>query len=228
MSYILDALKKADQERTIGEVPDLEVAHWGERRSGRSYRWVWGIIALLVINGMLLVLLIGRDSDDDEAPVATRPDLAVPVQPQSRALNRALEKPRLPVRAPVAETVAPPAAVQPAAAVPPPLVVQPPTTVARPPDSVVPPVSVAEPLQSQAGATGVPAWEDLPLEFRSRFAMPRLDVHVYADEPRRRFIMVDLQKYREGDTLDNGALLEAILPGSIQLYYEGTRFLMEK
>ena len=35
MSYILDALKKADQERTLGEVPDLEAAHWGERRQKR-------------------------------------------------------------------------------------------------------------------------------------------------------------------------------------------------
>jgi hypothetical protein len=40
--------------------------------------------------------------------------------------------------------------------------------------------------------------------------------------------MVDLQKYREGDTLESGAVLEEIQPGSIQLYYEGTRFRMEK
>ena len=61
MSYILDALKKADQERTLGDVPDLEVAHWGERRSKRSYRWVWVVGGLLLINGALLVMLLGHD-----------------------------------------------------------------------------------------------------------------------------------------------------------------------
>ena len=74
----------------------------------------------------------------------------------------------------------------------------------------------------------MPAWDELSLEFRSQFSLPHLDVHVYADEPRRRFILVDLQKYREGDTLENGAVLEEILSDSIQLNYEGTRFRMEK
>ena len=61
MSYILDALKKADQERSLGEVPDLEAAHWGERRRKRAYRWVWVVAALLLVNGILLYLLLGRN-----------------------------------------------------------------------------------------------------------------------------------------------------------------------
>jgi general secretion pathway protein B len=93
---------------------------------------------------------------------------------------------------------------------------------------VAPPATAAASPQAQGGAADVPAWGELSLEFRSRFTLPHLDVHVYADEPRRRFIMVDLQKYREGDTLENGAVLEEILANSIQLNYEGTRFRMEK
>jgi general secretion pathway protein B len=93
---------------------------------------------------------------------------------------------------------------------------------------VVPAVTKPAPPQAQGVASDVPDWDELPLEFRSRFTLPHLDVHVYSDETRRRFIMVDLQKYREGDTLESGAVLEEIQPGSIQLYYEGTRFRMEK
>jgi general secretion pathway protein B len=74
----------------------------------------------------------------------------------------------------------------------------------------------------------VPEWSDLSLEFRSGFTLPHLDVHVYSDNPEKRFILVDLQKFREGDTLGSGAVLEEILPGSIQLYYQGTRFRVEK
>jgi len=219
MSYILDALKKADQERTLGEVPDLEVAHWGERRAERSYRWVWGIIALLVINGVLLAVLLGRDPAGEAEPVSTQPDTAVPLQvePQARARIRALENPRLPVMPPAELPVSTPqAAVQPA------------VPESRPPVTMAAPASVAAPVPSRAGDSDVLLWEDLPLEFRSRFVLPHLDVHVYADDPQRRFIMVNLQKYREGDTLENGARLEEIQPASIQLYFEGTRFRMEK
>lgn len=222
MSYILDALKKADQERTLGEVPDLEAAHWGERRTGRSYRWVWGVIALLVVNGVLLALLVGRDEEDEAANPASRLESAAPqlVEPAARARSRAVENPRLPVRPPV------PVPVQPAPAVRP---VIPPGRASAP---VVPHAPIATtptpPSQPRGNSSGVPAWDELSLEFRSRVTLPHLDVHVYSDEPQRRFILVDLEKYREGDTLQNGAVLEEILPDSIQLYYEGTRFRMEK
>lgn len=220
MSYILDALKKADQERTLGDVPDLETAHWGERRAGRSHRWrwVWGIIALLVINGVLLALLVGRDAEDPAASVASRPDSAatLPVEPQPRSRSRVIDVPRPPVRPRVNVPVTPPPAARPA------------LPASRPPAPVVTPATVSAPPRATGSTPDVPAWDELSLEFRSQFILPHLDVHVYADEPRRRFILVDLQKYREGDTLENGAVLEEILPDSIQLNYEGTRFRMEK
>lgn len=79
-----------------------------------------------------------------------------------------------------------------------------------------------------SGEYDLPEWRELSLDFRSRLSLPRIDVHVYADDPARRFIMADLKKYREGETLANGALLERIHPGSIQLNYEGTRFRVER
>ena len=59
-------------------------------------------------------------------------------------------------------------------------------------------------------SSGVPYWDDLSLEFRSGLVLPHIDVHVYDDDPARRFILVDLQKYREGEVLDNGAVIEII------------------
>ena len=150
MSYILDALKKADQERTLGEVPDLEVAHWGERRAERSYRWVWGIVALLVINGILLAMLLGRDPGEEalSPEVVSPPDVAVPVpvEPQARARNRALENPRLPVRPPVEAPVSRPQ-----------VAVQTPAPSSRPPVPEAPPVAaVACSWRGRAGV-GRPA-----------------------------------------------------------------------
>ena len=234
MSYILDALKKADQERTLGKVPDLEAAHWGERRSKRSYRWVWVVGGLLLVNGALLVMLLGNDdgvvsSGDGQSGQAD----SMPVTPVPRTEDvavsppREIARPREPVYVPPSPPVKQPptntwqAPVTPAETminqVPPPVATPAPAFV-RPPAPAVTPVTTSS----------VPEWNDLSLEFRSGFNLPHIDVHVYSDNPEKRFILVDLQKFREGETLASGAVLEEILPGSIQLYYQGTRFRVEK
>jgi general secretion pathway protein B len=234
MSYILDALKKADQERTLGKVPDLEAAHWGERRSKRSYRWVWVVGGLLLINGALLVMLLGSDDDvvsssDGQSGQAD----PIPVTPVPRTESvmesppREIARPREPVFVPPSPAVKRPPTnagqtpITPAGTVV--NQVSPPVTTPSP-AFVKPPAPAAKPVT----ASSVPEWNDLSLEFRSGFKLPHIDVHVYSDNPDKRFILVDLQKFREGETLDSGAVLEEILPGSVQLYYQGTRFRVEK
>jgi general secretion pathway protein B len=222
MSYILEALKKADQERTLGSVPDLETPHWGVRRSARSYRWVWIVAALLLVNGVLLAYLLGRGTDDSKPPLpapavrSTIPEPVVPVKPVPGAGTTVVTRPReviQPPPAPLQPPVVTPAAIPGAV---------PETT---PPSA---PVDVPQPVPARPRQQGVQLWSDLPLEFRSTFQLPHIDVHVYADQPARRFILVDLQKYREGDTLESGAVIEEILPQGLQLYYQGTRFEIEK
>lgn len=234
MSYILDALKKADQERTLGKVPDLEAAHWGERRSKRSYRWVWIVGGLLLINGALLVMLLGSDDDvvsssDGQSGQAD----SIPVTPVPRAESvtvsppRDIARPREPVYVPPSPAVKQPqtnawqAPVTSAETV---VNQVSPPVITPSPAFVRPPAPAAKPVTTSS----VPEWNDLSLEFRSGFTLPHIDVHVYSDDPGRRFILVDLQKFREGDTLDSGAVLEEIQPDSIQLYYQGTRFRAEK
>jgi general secretion pathway protein B len=227
MSYILDALKKADQERTLGEVPDLEAAHWGERRQKRSYRWVWVVGALLLVNGVLLFMLI--DHDEPIEPVVD----SLPEMAESPAVKPVVPVPRTEnaVTPPSSEIVHPREPVY----VPSTTVVKQRPTTVKPlrsdfdesPPTFTPPVTPPA-MQTPAQTSGVPDWNDLSLEFRSGLSLPHLDVHVYSENPKKRFILVDLQKFREGDTLDNGAVLEEILPGSIQLYYQGTRFLVGK
>ena len=221
MSYILEALKKADQQRSLGEVPDLEAAHWGERRRKRVYRWVWVVAALLLVNGILLYLLLGRNdsliSDAGVMPESIDTMAVTPVPRVEKPVEPALRdklRPREPVYVPP---------VAPARRSPP--------RVQQPPSAAVvestPAYTSAAPPQS-AATSDVPEWNDLSLEFRSGLSMPPIDVHVYSDEPGRRFILMDLQKYREGETLGNGAVLEQILPDSIQLYYQGSRFRVAK
>jgi general secretion pathway protein B len=226
MSYILDALRKADQERNLGEVPDLEAAHWGVRRHSRSQYWKWAVGSLLVFNVLLVAyLVIDRDPESvaqyqaRQAPVEKTTPVPVPVVPVPEAQTGTqlteTRRPRVPVRTPVARAPA----TQPEPV---------PAAVSAPPPASLPGAPATPAAPAAAGEFSLPEWSELSLEFRSRFRLPSIDVHVYAEDPGRRFIMADLKKYREGETLENGALLEKIHPGSIQLNYEGTRFRVDR
>lgn len=86
----------------------------------------------------------------------------------------------------------------------------------------------APPAPAEPAQQDLRDWEDLSLEFRSGLDMPRLDVHVYDTDPQRRFVLIELRKYRAGDRLDSGAVIEEILPDGLQLSYQGTRFRYRK
>jgi len=230
MSYILEALKKADQERTAGSVPDLETAHATDRVEKKSPQGVRFIAALLLVNGIFLALYLGRDdragSPVDVAPATPgAPHLAVAPDPQPVA--PATPAGRLPPSMPAAPIDPPPSLP----AVPPAVPAQIEVTTLPPAPAVTAvelPMPAPVPPARDAGAGKLPYWGELTLEFRQEFSPPQLDVHVYADEPARRFILVKLHKYREGERLESGALLEEITPDGLRLSFRGTRFLVRK
>ena len=232
MSYILDALKKADQERAAGHVPDLETVHLHEPTVRKHYRWIWILAALFIFNGVLVALLATRHDAGDVPGRQTAPDERVSAPPDTtssrplaesapvvrkapprviRTEPQVQERPRVAVTRPESPRVQPTTVQNPPAA---------------PPAAVVPPGPVAAqpPATSSASADRLPEWDELPLDFRSGFSMPHMDVHVYDTDPSRRFVLVNLQKFREGDRLPNGAVIEKILPDGMQLSYQGTRF----
>ena len=236
MSYILDALRKADHERSIGDVPDLDAPHWTQRRSGTVRPWVWVVIGLLVVNGALLAVLFKRDDrGDSQSAISSQvPDRlqgmprGAHVLPPQEQQHAGITKSQQPDSLPLQPLVRPERKVMTRPRQAAPLVVEDsqeskPAVIA---DSRRVTPAAAKPVQ--ADASTIPDWNELPLEFRSGFNPPRLDVHVYDEEPSRRFILVELQRYVEGDTFGNGAKLEKIMPGSIQLYYQGTRFRIDR
>jgi general secretion pathway protein B len=241
MSYILDSLRKADQERSIGDVPDLETPHWSHRRGGRTRYWLWAAIGLLVINGVFLAFLFNRDDGSESVPVQAqgKPGMRSHV-PDSTPQHEVLAKPVPPKPVPLKPLVRPerkpitrPRQPVPAVAERKPASVEAPRTATADSGNVATAAVSRAPLTPQARTVQhsepeIPELNELSLEFRSSFDPPRMDVHVYADDPSRRFILVDLRKFVEGDTLDSGAKLEKIQPESIQLYYQGTRFRYDR
>ncbi|MGD2055262.1 MAG: general secretion pathway protein GspB [Gammaproteobacteria bacterium] len=248
MSYILEALRKADQERTVGNVPDLESVHSTGQAADHTNRWLWIVGALLLFNGILIAVLVLRNGGGmDEKPFTSQSVVARDSAPAAtteppRKAPAAQNRQPLPGQAspPVAPAAENTVAYRPPVKAPPPpqpqakgqvIVADSPLSVqdeapvvakatVKRADSTAAPVAQASP--------GIPDWNDLSLEFRGSFPAPRVDVHVYDSDPKRRFVLIDLQKYRQGDRLQSGALLEEILPDGIQLLYQGTQFIYRK
>ena len=55
-----------------------------------------------------------------------------------------------------------------------------------------------------------------------------LDLHVFAARPQDRFVMINMHRLGEGDSLPNGAQVDVIRPDGVVLSYHGTRFLLPR
>ncbi len=55
-----------------------------------------------------------------------------------------------------------------------------------------------------------------------------LDIHVYSSKPEDRFVFVNMSKYKESATLDEGPVVKAITPEGVILEYLGTGFLLPR
>jgi len=240
MSYILEALKKAEHEREIGQVPRIDSEH--EPASARvSSRWVMLVVLVLLVNAGLLLALFWPDGSTKEAePVAVAPPATLPgidnvaAVPEVTDETGMLSERRETVVAPVAPVtrstpVSPPSAV-----------VMPTETVMQRTPAVVPSVApsplvaaVPSPPEPEPAPVApqqtenLPVWPQVPeFIFRRLSGGLRLDVLVYSDLPEDRFVLVNLQKYREGEQLQEGPLLDAITPDGIVLSLQGQKFLV--
>jgi len=86
----------------------------------------------------------------------------------------------------------------------------------------------APPAAPAAQPAAAPARETLPGadELTARGSLPalHLDLHVYATQAQQRFIFVNSRKYREGDTLAEGPVVEQITADGAVLNFRGSRF----
>jgi general secretion pathway protein B len=55
-----------------------------------------------------------------------------------------------------------------------------------------------------------------------------LDLHVYSTKPAERMVFVNSRKYREGDTLQEGPVVQLITPDGAILEFHGNKFLLSK
>lgn len=242
MSFILDALKKSENERrrNIGpSLADVRVV----RRTGERPWWAFAVAGLLVINlGVLIAVLLNRNTTSastERAPAAasaTRDQAAQPPQAQTQAAaTRTSRAPTADAPSPSVRSLADEAAaygsldpqlgpdLAAASAVPdgPPLV--------RPIESAAaaPASQAVFDARSAEFAETLPTHGDLTA---GGTALPdlHLDIHVHAANPGDRFVFINMRKYVEGQTLTEGPALERITPDGVVLNQRGLRFLLPR
>ncbi len=208
MSFILDALKKSETDRQQqGSAEFAGVPTSAARREGPP-TWLWIVGMLLLVN---LAVLIGIFLRPDVEPVTAK--VAAPEQVAQDT----------PVEDDFAEKIAaarqnaPPREEPPAAPVAEP--------VARPVVRSAPTVAAAS---TTLNVAALPTIHEV--RANGTLALPDLhvDIHVYSEAARDRFVFINMAKYNEGSTLSEGPLVDEITPDGVVLSMNGTTFLLPR
>jgi general secretion pathway protein B len=253
MSFILDALKKSENDRQRQNGPALFEVRVAPPRT-RLPLWAIAIAVLLVGNlGVVMWMLLRHQghasptsgpepvaaasaavsSTGNPVPMVATSALAPAgapaalAAPSSTAVGNAANTTAAGTAAGTAANTAPAPAATPSGA----------GTVNSAPDSTnaedyapaqEQPASALGNHVRRATASGVPLYQDVSTTPGSQVPQLRLDLHVFAARPQDRFVMINMHKLREGDTLPEGVHVDSITPEGAVLSYNGSKFLLPR
>lgn len=81
---------------------------------------------------------------------------------------------------------------------------------------------------SRGTSSGVQLYQDAALAPGTHLPELRLDLHVFAAKPQNRFVMINMHKLHEGDSLPEGVRVESITPEGAVLSKDGSHFLLPR
>lgn len=228
MSYILDALKKSEQERKRGDVPDIKSIHSKDSpRDSVSKRSWWplliGISILLPVAAMVVVLLTGNDGSPDVAVATSRaaaksePNDRTTAADSSESKSSHLTTSQKPETTIVAGEHSNPE-VSSQRYKPQPKVVFSETIL----DGGKTGDDVAD-TPSQINDVAIPVTE-VPESIRRQIPSISFAGHVYSSVSNRRSVMINGKKMREGDAVTAELVLKEITPTGAEFTFQGYRF----
>ena len=221
MSYILEALRRAEAQRQRGAVPGLHAQPASAaladpalaRQAGarRSWRLAWVLAAVLLLAAGSRWWLGPSGPSGLEPTVGPAQPFAV--APVARIAAPAVEPAlAVPLAVPVASALAASVVAANAAALPP-----------RVASSAGLPL-LAAPATAPASAPRLPTLAELPETVRRELPVFTLGGSVYAEQASQRMVIINGQVLREGDRLAPELLLQQIRLKSVVLDYRGQRF----
>lgn len=210
MSYILDALKKADRERKQGEIPDLKsispVVVEGMERRGNLI-WPVMAIALVAVSLSWFKPWEGK-SPDRMGGISVQQPAPLVATPAAKAVasERSETAPR------------PVAAVQRAEAV---------KEISEPQSDVQTTQAAAtQPDASTTASNAIPGIMELPASIRNSLPAIKISGHIYDENPSSRMVIINDKVMHEGKYLVGDLMIEEITDNGIVLNQSGTLFSM--
>jgi general secretion pathway protein B len=257
MSYILDALRKSEQQRQATQpnsVTDRILVNPTQPKQ-KPTKW---IIALVFINLLVVTYLVWFFTKKSEiqlehsTKIASNPEQKIlpentekqPIQPTVIAQNRispetaGVEQPKTSPASPsIADLVEAKkkATIQPIN--PKPVVEKKIIAVKKEPvtramESEPMGLDIPEPIQEIPLALpknqGTPGFNELPYEVRNNLPNLTINVFSYAQDPKDRFVIIDMVKYRTGQLIKGTVKLREIRPDSILVEYGNNTFSVER
>jgi general secretion pathway protein B len=230
MSFILDALKKSEIERQRQSMPGLMDAPAALRR-GRLPLWAILLGSLLAVNIVVLIIVLMRNA----APSAVAPPVAAAAARHDGSTAD--------IKQPAVDEHFSPLGAAPVYA---PEIPVPPTETASSNESAPAPAALhagapraapravhrPDPVLTEEQPTDndevLPSINEINLTGAEALPEMHLDVHVYATKPADRFVYINMRKYHEGNTLQEGPVLERIRRDGVVLNYHGLRFILPR
>ncbi|MDY0964959.1 general secretion pathway protein GspB [Massilia sp. CFBP9026] len=225
MSYILEALKKAQAERQLGNAPTIHApppmyAAPDRDQGGNRRNLVIGLgLGVLVAAGALLWV---RHGGEQPVRLATAP-VSTPAPAPAPAPTAVAVPPVAPAPVPVpAPTPAPAPAPREAA----PGATKPAPSPAKVAEPAPPPVRVAEAPVSvtPAGEDNLRTLQQLPEAVRREIPQVSFGGYIYSPTPGESLLLVDKMLRREGEEVAPGLVLERLMPKAAVMNYRGTRY----
>lgn len=239
MSYILDALKRAEAERGRGSVPGLHTRQATSPAAGaaanlRSRVWL-GIGALLTLGLVAAGVWVWQTAKGDPRPLAmpspvapTPSQISAPITTVPVASVPAIELAAKTASAPVRVTATAPVA----AAVPAPVTKSVPAVTTRAASVVAKQARPKTPLEpvfkevppAVATPTAVPLLSELSENIRRQIPALAITGAVYSNNPGQRLLLVNNQVLSQGSQAAPELKLEEIGEHSSVFDFRGTRF----
>jgi len=253
MSFILNALRKSEQERQSLQpdtVTDRIILHQPQQNRGKSAKF----FAFLILGNVLIIACIvwfvrnaSTPAPDTTAQAISKPLSAQETKVKFNVIAKSAQ-PERPAQKAESKTSSIAEWVEEQKPEPAPLPIKPVITkkpaadaIKQPaianksglPKQLTPAIATAVKVKPDVPETipvikDIPFLSDLPFEFRQTIPKFNINVFVYSQHPEERFIMIDMVKYKPGQQIKEAMVLKEIRPDSLVIVYQDRAFQIER
>lgn len=230
MSYILEALKKSDQQRQRGATPTLPAAQVMVAAPKQSLFVYYGLFAAVLLGagitiGWLRPWHVEQPTHAAE-PIAARLPISIshqaaptPLPDRPEMVRKTEQELPVPNSTPAVQNTHRVDARQPDILVPVSGGMRSAATSAPAP---MPEISAkpADIVQEQSAIT----MAELPLPIQQEIPVMTIQLHAYSSKPMNRLVSINFRMLHEGESLVQGLRLEQITPEGVIFSYKGYRF----